>query len=144
MTSGSLEASICVDRRSIISGMLSVTTSSIAGCGEFQNTDQHDGKAAVEANDSSNRKGHQRISLQQAERDIEKVFDQLSNLPIFESDDFVFDVKYFENEFDHREAKRTAETAIERLEEITTGTVSESRIEWLIDSAKIGRLLVAQ
>lgn len=144
MTGVSLGRSKSVDRREFLAGTVSVSTTLMAGCGDSQSANRHPETAADENQVSSNSEDNLPKRLQQTKREIETVFTQLSNLPIFEKDEFVFDVNYFENEFDHQGLKKTAERAIEQLEQTNTNEVPDLLIERLITSAKIGRQLVAQ
>lgn len=116
----------------------------MAGCGNSRTADQHEEVAADEDQESWTADGSLPDSLQQAKSEIETVFDEISNLPIFENGEFVFDVTYFERKFDHHEVKRTAESAIERIEQTSKEEVPDPIIEVLETSAEIGRLLVAQ
>lgn len=133
-----------IGRRELLAGVVSLSTISVTGCGESRSAVEQAEKTAGNPNDVSDSDTDVPEQVRQAEEEIQRVFYQLANIPIFDDGRFVFDMSYFEQEFEHRQVKRTAENAIERLERTSTDVVSKSRVEKLIVAAEIGRLLVAQ
>lgn len=134
------ESECRIGRRDVILGGVSVSATFLPGCGNSGGSGPGSDTTKGDTIGSSDLP----VDVQSAIQEIETVFSRLSNIPIFDNDEFVFDVKYFEDEFDHLEVKQTAESAIERLEQTSTDVVSESKIEALLYSAEIGRQLVAQ
>jgi tetratricopeptide (TPR) repeat protein len=133
-----------VDRRGFITGMTILTTSSIAGCGDSTTTTQKKETSISKVTDSTGQRETLPDEIQGPKEDIETVFRQLSEFPIFEKDEFVFDVTYFEDEFEHQSMRNKAERAIKRLERPSVRSVSESLTEGLINTAEIGKFQVAQ
>lgn len=103
-------SSITMKRRRFLEGLSLMAMSQIAGCGEA-NGDDNRGSTADRLSTQSRHSGMPRGVRTEIE-ELETVFEALSDLPIRRSGTFAFDVKEFENEFDHR-------TLVEMCDSIT-------------------------
>lgn len=120
-------------RRAFVTSLASFT---LAGCGEA--TREH--PSTLTPDPDVSRDG----TFETVRTDVESLFASLAELPVSEGGEFVFDMRTFEEEFDHEALLETAENAIERLRTPEFTGVEKARIENLRLLGQTARLLIGQ
>lgn len=133
-------------RRGVITAATAVSCG-LAGCGGDRGSES-DGDEPPERTDEPNRRPERPLAV---ESRLERVYERLAALPIVADGDFVFDVRGFEDEFDHRAVADTTDeirgdvSELESDGEITTGRAETlSTLARLADDRASQRYLLHQ
>ena len=124
-------------RRAFLGSVATTGVTAIAGCGDSNYDDS-------ERNSPKDKGTIQNQQIDEEVENLESIFSSLSELPIADGGEFVFDVKQFEAEFNHRSLLQKLEETQNQIDSMTASGIPESTVNALQSIAEIADLLVQQ
>lgn len=129
-----------IDRRTFLGSLATTGVTAVAGCGDSKGSDPNT-STGVSAN---NRDSIERQRLHSEIEKLDSIFRRLSEVPVVDEGEFVFDVKQFEEEFDRDPLMEEVEETLSRMDSIASAEIPESKARELESIAKTAGLLVQQ
>lgn len=121
-------------RRTLVATTLAVGVVPMTGCNEGSKDD----------NGESERDEGKPEEINRTKNELETVYRAINNLPIEEDGRFVFDVKGFEDDFDHKTLLERTRSIQDKLQEMKSGSADGQDYQPLIAISRVGELLVRE
>lgn len=131
-------------RRTFLAEASILATASISGCGTSQRDVSEKERTPISTTSTVASEGNVEDDIVGIIEDISALYERLSALPIVEDNEFVFQVKAFENDFDQKQLFTDADRILEGLEGRRSSNRDSPRIETLIESTELAKLLARQ
>lgn len=131
-------------RRAFLAEASTLATATISGCGAIQSDTNEDEDSRNSITSTAVREGAVQDDIAGVVKEIESLYTRLSALPIVEDNQFVFRVKAFENNFDQDQIFTDADEILHRLERRRSPDRDSRRIELLVASTELAKLLARQ
>ncbi|QLD87923.1 hypothetical protein HWV07_02255 [Natronomonas salina] len=133
-----------LDRRTFLAEASILATATMSGCGTSQSGASEKERTPISTTSTVTSEGSVEDDIVGILEDISALYERLSALPIVEDNEFVFRVKAFENDFDQKQLFTDADRILEGLESRSSSDRDSPRIETLIDSTELAKLLARQ
>lgn len=131
-------------RRTFLAEASILATATISGCGTIQSDTPGEERTPNDTTSTAANKGRIQNDIGGIVEDISALYERLSALPIVEDNEFVFRVKAFENDFDQKQLFTDADKILKGLERRRSSDRDSPRIETLIASTELAKLLARQ
>lgn len=133
-----------LNRRTVLHYVIPGVCTAIAGCGEAEQERRGD-RSERTSIESMNSRGEDRPdTVDEIVKDIQEIYDRISQFPIVRENEFVFEVRTFEDEFHYRELFDKVDSAKARLKDLELDDESVSWKPDLLQVTEVAENLIRQ